>query len=134
MPIELNLGFVIGAVLLFTGAIMAWVMLAYSGGMAFGFRGLTNLAAFLKDPKRRVARVIFICSLLVTVLGGLLTCGSVMAGDASRNRECARACRDTGWEGGRYRGNPHVRPSKGRGAYDCWCQRDSEWSPDPVNR
>ena len=62
---------------------------------------------------------------------GLLAMLSVGVGDIQDNVPCESACDEAGWASGRLRGNPHDPASVS--GYECWCQRGSTWSPEPVS-
>jgi hypothetical protein len=66
---------------------------------------------------------------MLTLGLGLTSMASVLIGDSVAGAPCREACRTSGWDGGRLRGNPHESAS---GGYECWCQSDGAWSPEPV--
>ncbi len=131
MPTEFTPGLIVGALVFFTGAAFLWVMMLKAGGLAFGFAALTNLSNYLSAPDNKRGRLLFALAAGITTIGACTCFVSVSAGDARRNRGCEHACELAGWDDGRYRGNPH-ETLDGPAVYECWCQRGSTWSPEPV--
>ena len=123
-----------GAGLFFAGGIVALIVLAKAGGMAFGMKALHNLGRFLSDPDQAGLRTLFFAAFGVAVLGAVLSFVGVAAGDRARNRPCVEACREAGYETGVFRVSPHGEPP-GEGPRDkqCWCRRNDEWSPEPLD-
>ncbi len=121
----------VGAAFFFAGAAFCFVTLARAGGLAMGMRGWHNVARLLGEPERRSQKRAFLIALALAASGGVLTCGSVMAGDAKRNARCTVACERLGYGTGRYRGNPHVAFEPGD-PYDCWCHESGRWSAEAV--
>lgn len=124
--------FVVGAVLALCGW-LAWIAILskYDLHSSFKFReGLRRYRSPEAAEDRRRARR----RLGVTLLGVLVLFVGIMMGDGSRNAPCRDACKAEGWSNGRFRGSPHETDANGRaaGPTQCWCQREGEWSPDPL--
>ena len=125
--------FVVGAVLAL-GGWLAWVsvLTKYRLHSSFEFReGLRRYRSPEAVPDRRRARR----RLGVTLLGVVVLFVGIMMGDSARNAPCRDACRAEGWSTGRHRGSPHETDPRARaaGPTRCWCERDGEWSPEPID-
>ncbi len=131
MPVQFTAGHVVGLALCVTGFLVVFAVMARHGGMAFGFAAWRNMGAMMRDPEARGSRRLLWTGIAVGVLGGLVTCGSIAAGDAKKHQACRGACEAAGFENGRVRGDPYGRPGP-RTVYSCWCRRGGEWSTEPL--
>jgi hypothetical protein len=136
MPTAFNPAMIVGLCVFVCGMLLMFGVLGRTGGLAFGGRALRNIGALLRS-KKRGAKALFWLALSMVVLGGLVTCSAIMAGDASRNKRCRAACKKAGHQSGRFRVNPHVpvrEAKKKRLPYRCWCQSEGggSWSAKPV--
>jgi hypothetical protein len=121
----------IGALLFLVSVLTAVILIAVSSRLAMGYAGWHNMGAFFKQ--RKAAKTVLMLAICGAGLGGMVTCGSVMAGDQQRNARCSAACQTAGFsQPGRYRASPH-RKFKPGDKYACWCQDGNAWSAEPVD-
>jgi hypothetical protein len=110
--------FIVGLVLAASGFCTVFAVLGRHGGLA---KSRTfEVISKLPRPSSRV----FALGVAATVLGGMLTCGGVAAGDAVERRACESDCRAAGHEGGRFGPAPTPSTAPSRAARPiamCWC-------------
>lgn len=118
-----------GAVLFFSGTLVCIALIFFSSRLAIGAAGWRNMSTFF--TKHTGAQKVLFIALMLAFGGGLITMGSVVAGDAARNSLCTDACEESGFSSGRYRANPNV-PHEPGAPYACWCEGEAGWSAEPV--